>query len=155
MWEESRRHSAEEGLARLTGDCLKQSCLWEELWVSRKPATEGARPRSVSGSGPHSVGSAQTPWWIRRDGTAISQQAGWWLFTVAPTGCLLAGSKARQGIYGEPLGWCVSGLMTHAPQSLRGFGGDVRVSVRLAAKQSQGKSRSRFIKPFERGQRSS
>lgn len=47
------------------------------------------------------------------------------------------------------------GLTTHAPLSLCGSGGEVRVSVQLAAKQSQGKSRSRFIKPFKSGQRSS
>ena len=92
-WEESQGHGSEKGLARLMGDCLKQNFLWEKPWISPKRVTKGTRPRSMSGSSPHNVGSAQTQWWIQRDGDAISQQAGWWLFTVAPTGCLLAGNK--------------------------------------------------------------
>ena len=75
-WEESQGHSSEEGLARLMGDCLKQSCLWEKPWISRKRVTKGTHPRSTSGCSPHNVGSARTQWWIRRDGEAISQQAG-------------------------------------------------------------------------------
>ena len=74
----------------------------------------------------------------RRDG---HQPAGRVVaFHSRPNSCLLAGSKARRGISGEPLGWCVSGLTTHVPQSLRGFGGEVRVSVQLAAKQSKARA---------------
>lgn len=72
-------HGSEESLARLTSHCLKQSCLWEEPWISRR-VTKGTRPRSMSWEQPTQCGlSTDSVVDLERRWPAISQQAGWWL----------------------------------------------------------------------------